>query len=364
MANLLGVDTSGWQKGIDFAPLPADLTIIKATGGTGFINQECDKQFQSARNAGTLTGLYHFIHETGYEGSAVQEADWFCDNTAGYWDGETTAWMDWEGDNTWDVQYAADFMARVKYRVGLLSHGMYTNSSTANAFDWTNVAKNTPLWIAQYAVETPTYNYYLWDGATLATQVTPPQSKYWKNGPIMWQFAANMRLPGWNGGLDANVFKGSKADWLQLGRLKNTPVSPPVTTDWWYTMTTADFIAALEDPRAKASIADSVLNSPLPWHAFNGNIPASGRNTTTLAIATGYQDTIAEGLRQRGDKTLTAVSSVNAAAIADAVATSINAVLPALIESAVQNAIANHPPVDPLAIGSASLLAIKDQFNK
>ncbi|HEN8406644.1 TPA: endolysin, partial [Enterococcus faecium] len=41
-----GIDISSHQTGIDLSKVPCDFVNIKATGGTGYVNPDCDRAFQ------------------------------------------------------------------------------------------------------------------------------------------------------------------------------------------------------------------------------------------------------------------------------------------------------------------------------
>lgn len=48
------IDISSWQTGINLGKdgVPADGVVIKATGGTGYVNPDCDRAFQEAIKSG------------------------------------------------------------------------------------------------------------------------------------------------------------------------------------------------------------------------------------------------------------------------------------------------------------------------
>ena len=37
-----------------------DITMVKATQGTGYVNPFCDTDYQAAKKAGKLLGIYHY----------------------------------------------------------------------------------------------------------------------------------------------------------------------------------------------------------------------------------------------------------------------------------------------------------------
>lgn len=52
--SLNGIDIASWQTGINVGAngVAADFVIIKATGGTGYVNPDCDRAFQQAIKSG------------------------------------------------------------------------------------------------------------------------------------------------------------------------------------------------------------------------------------------------------------------------------------------------------------------------
>lgn len=218
---LTGIDLSSWQAGIDLSAVSADFAIIKATGGVGYVNPACDAQFQSARAAGKRTGVYHFAHEVGCPGSAVAEADFFVDNIQGYLDGHTLLVLDFEGDNQMDSAYALAWLNRVQDRTGVKAL-VYLNGAALNGANWSAVwAADYGLWLAWYAVSTPTQGYNDYTGQP-AVNATPPFPC------AMWQFSSTAQLPGWSGNLDVNVFYGDGAAWDAYCRPSGTPAPAPV----------------------------------------------------------------------------------------------------------------------------------------
>ncbi|MBC6498532.1 hypothetical protein H7R52_07040 [Weissella confusa] len=64
------------QAGINLSAVQADLVIVKATQGTTYVSPEADTQYQGAKSAGRLLGVYHFATGDG----AVEEAKFFLSN--------------------------------------------------------------------------------------------------------------------------------------------------------------------------------------------------------------------------------------------------------------------------------------------
>ena len=212
---LFGYDISDWQQGIDPAAVPGDFVIIKATGGTSFVNADCDRAYQAAKSAGKKLGVYHFAHEVGCQGSGADEARWFLANIQGYL-GEALVILDWEGDNVTDTGWALEFK-RVVESEGNVRCVVYGSTSQLGYVKALHDG-DSPVWAAGYSI-----GYQQIDG------YNPPQ------GPLgvpdgmavsMWQFTSSGRLPGWNGNLDLNVFYGDGAAWDKLAARLDGAAAP------------------------------------------------------------------------------------------------------------------------------------------
>lgn len=220
---LNGVDVASWQAGIDFSKVPGDFAIIKATGGTRYINPECDRQYQSAKRAGKLLGVYHYANEEYCKGTAEQEAQFFLDNIKGYI-GEAILVLDWEASNKHDVGWAKRWLDYVYAKTGIKPL-FYTYTAVLNAYNFSSIAAaDYGLWVANYGTNANESGY---------RQPNPPASPYWKS-IAMFQYSSNTLLPGWGARIDVNVFYGDRNAWAKYAR-KQGSVSPenpkPATSD-------------------------------------------------------------------------------------------------------------------------------------
>lgn len=219
---LFGPDISSYQTGIDLSKLPGDLVLIKATGGTSYLNPDCDRAYQQAKAAGKKVGVYHYVHERGCAGSAAEEARWFIKNIQNYL-GEAIPVMDWEeADIVADSAYAREFQQvfEAEAVVRLMGYGSTSQLEALRACHEAGM----PIWAAGYSL-----GYQPIDG------YNPPQ------GPIgvpdgftvsMWQYTSSGRLPGWDGNLDLNEFYGDASAWDKLAaRLDGTPAPAPVAVE-------------------------------------------------------------------------------------------------------------------------------------
>ena len=209
-----GIDISSWQTGIDLTAVPADFVIIKATEGTGYVNPDCDRAYQQAKQAGKLRGVYHYANG----GDAIAEADYFLANIEGYIK-DAILCLDWESQNnalcgtgcparTWISTWCNRIVEKTGVKPLIYAQAsLYSEVSGIGDYG---------LWIAQYA-----------DNSETGYQDTP-----WNEGAYdcaIRQYSSHGRLSGWNGNLDLNKAYMDVAAW---GKYANpagggaTPATP------------------------------------------------------------------------------------------------------------------------------------------
>ncbi|MDT2669161.1 GH25 family lysozyme [Enterococcus dongliensis] len=217
---LNGIDIASWQSGINVGAngVAADFVIIKATGGTGYVNPDCDRAFQQAIKSGKKVAVYHYAHELGFQGTAQQEAEFFLKNVQGYI-GKAILVLDWESDNKGDVAWAKAWLDHVQSKTGVKPL-FYTYTAVLNSYNFSSIANaDYGLWVANYGSDSP-QGY---------SQPNPPASPYWKS-TAMYQYTSNGRLNGWNGRLDLNVFYGDKKTWDAYAGIKSSGSTQKLST--------------------------------------------------------------------------------------------------------------------------------------
>lgn len=201
--SMKGIDISNWQAGIDLNALDYDFVMMKATQGTRYVSPDFARQYQQAKEAGKLLGIYHYASG----GGAVSEADFFLE-TIQDCIGEAILVLDWEsGDNdAWNQgpAYAKQFLDRV-YEKTTVRALMYMSKSVCEQYDWSAIAQNHGLWVAQYG-----------DNTTIDYQEKPwtDENKYgaWR-GPIIFQYSSVGRLDGYEENLDLNIAYMDAVAW-------------------------------------------------------------------------------------------------------------------------------------------------------
>ena len=215
-----GIDISSWQKGINLNVVPCDFVIVKATGGTGYVNPDYARAMNQAMSAGKKVGVYHYAREKGCKGSAVAEADFFVKTVQNYI-GKAILVLDWEEELTLGVSWAKEFLDRVYQKTGVKAF-LYTSASVTRQYNWASVAQaGYPLWMAQYPNNKPQNGY---------------RDKPWTDGKgygafktlAIHQYSSSGRLPGYNGNLDVNKAYMDAAAWDKYaGATEQKPAPAP-----------------------------------------------------------------------------------------------------------------------------------------
>lgn len=209
-----GIDISSWQAGIDLEKVPCEFVIVKATGGVGYVNPDCDRACSQAKKNEKKLGLYHYAREEGWKGSAADEADFFLKHCEEYI-GEALLALDWEADLGVGEAWVKKWLDRVYEKTGVKPL-FYTSKGALRNYDWSAVAKaDYGLWVAQYASNAPVQGY----------QTDPWTDSYgygaWK-APAIFQYAKGC-LNGYPGLLDLNVAYMDRNGWDQYAKSRRIP---------------------------------------------------------------------------------------------------------------------------------------------
>lgn len=216
-----GIDVSGWQAGINLAAVLCDFVIIKSTQGTSYVNKDCDRAYRQAKAAGKLLGVYHYFSG----GDPYAEAEFFVKNVKGYV-GEAILVLDWEGEQNAKFSQgpvvAKPFLDKVKELTGVRPL-IYMSKSVCRTHDWSAVASEYALWVAQYADNNTTgYKSNPW---------TDNKGYGAWSGPAIFQYSSHGRLTGYSGNLDINIAYMDAAAWKAYAKGSGaTPEPAPAPT--------------------------------------------------------------------------------------------------------------------------------------
>lgn len=208
LADMNGIDISGYQKSDIPAAVPADFVIVKATQGMHWSNANYDAQIANADRTGKATGVYHFANG----GNATAEADMFV-NSVTPRVGRSVLALDWEeclaygrngcttfNPNWGNPAWIQAWVTRVHDRTQVWPI-VYVQRSAVwqlNRF----VRRHCMLWVAQYANSAPTgYQDSPWRGGA--------------SGEGMIQYSGTGYING-RGPLDLNRFFGDRRAWQKI----------------------------------------------------------------------------------------------------------------------------------------------------
>lgn len=211
MSYLNGIDVSSAQGKLNVKNVKCSFVLIKATGGTSYVNPYCNKHYSQCVSSHKLKGLYHFAHEYGIIKPAPVEAIYFIKNIKNYV-GHAVLALDYERPigthyTQKDVDWIHDFLVTVYTHTKIMPM-LYISKTLLSELNFSKVAKlNCGLWCAQYA------NYNV-------AKFTP---NYWTDNKgygafknvAIFQYSSNGRVQGAsNTPLDLNIFYGNKNAWL------------------------------------------------------------------------------------------------------------------------------------------------------
>lgn len=175
-----------------------DIVMIKATQGTSYVNPYCDQDYQAAKKAGKLLGVYHYL----CGGNPEAEARYFYKNIKGYL-GKAVPAADWEANQntSWgNRNYVRRFVNEFHKLSGVWPL-IYVQSSALNQV--ANCAKDCGLWIASY----PSMNWHSWSIPNMKVNTAP-----WPTYTI-WQFTGD--------NMDRNLVNTTKEGWKKLAKASN-----------------------------------------------------------------------------------------------------------------------------------------------
>lgn len=208
MADLNGIDVSGYQTADITAAVPADFAIVKATQGLYRSNPNYDAQLMNADKTGKESSVYHFANG----GNAVSEADAFL-NVVWSRVGKSQLTLDWEkclaygrygctaiNPNWGNPQWIQTWVDRVYQRTQVWPVVYVQRSAVWQINSY--VRKHCMLWVAQYANNNATgYQSNPWNAGA--------------SGEGMTQYTSSGYLNG-RGPLDLNVFYGDRTAWRKI----------------------------------------------------------------------------------------------------------------------------------------------------
>ena len=202
--NSRGIDVSHWQGDINWNLVKKDsisFAYIKATEGVDYEDHKFLKNLKEAREAGILTGAYHFCTPSGIE-DAVKEARHFINvikEHGGFNVMDLPPVIDIEKNQGLNKKQISEIViawvdkVKEEFRVQPI---IYSYSYFIREY-MDESLKDIPLWLAHYDSR------------------QPPVFSVWKSW-LFLQFTDKGRVSGINGNVDLNEFCGdaAKLEWL------------------------------------------------------------------------------------------------------------------------------------------------------
>lgn len=214
MADMVGIDVSGWQASNVTCTASYDFAVVKVSQGVDFENSSWRTQAKCVTDRGKSLGLYHYAGGN----NAEAEADYFVGRARDYI-GRAVLVLDWESyqNAQWgNSDWVRRFVQRIHTLTGVWPM-VYVQASALGQIPG-DVRANCGLWVAQYASNAPTgYQSRPWNYAIY--------------GEAMRQYTSNGWISGYNGPLDLNYFRGGASQWQAYANPAGAakPATPPQT---------------------------------------------------------------------------------------------------------------------------------------
>lgn len=186
-----GIDVSAFQGKIDYEKVKQDgidIVYIKASEGRTLEDPEFKINYEGARNNGLNIGFYHFVRARSKQ-QAIQEAEFFSRVISGTLPNCRLA-MDFEVFGDLSINEINEVSKTFLQKVEELTNKqmvIYSNTYDAINIFSEELAREYPLWVAQYGVSQPSNN------------------GKWQNW-IGFQYSDRGRVSGINGNVDLDRF--------------------------------------------------------------------------------------------------------------------------------------------------------------
>lgn len=222
-----GIDIADHQKDIDLSNVPCDFVICKATGGTGYVSPDFKRQIEQALAEGKCAGAYHFALDGFPATTPEREAQHFLNAVEPYL-GKIALALDWEAKAVkLGASWAKRWLDYIYDKTGIRAM-IYMSKGTAKSKVWAEVAKDYPLWVAQYAISTDK-NYEAGYTPVRGYLSDPPGEKRvgpWGTNITIRQYTSMGFLDGWPRRLDLNIAYIDRNGWDKLCGKTVAPVEP------------------------------------------------------------------------------------------------------------------------------------------
>lgn len=186
-----GIDVSEWQGNIDFGEVARagiEVVYIRTSEGTNYVDPYFRENYEKAKANGIRVGFYHFLTATSVA-EAGEEAEFFVNNIKGLEPNCRLA-MDFEVFDGLSVSEINEISRAFLETVEKLSQKecvIYSDAYNARTVFSKELAKDYPIWVADYFVEEPESN-----------------GKW--NSWVGFQYSDRGKINGINGNVDRDYF--------------------------------------------------------------------------------------------------------------------------------------------------------------
>lgn len=204
-----GIDVSEWQGDIDFSKVASSgikVVYIRASEGSEYVDPYFKENYEKAKANGLRIGFYHFLTATNTE-EAEEEARFFVSNIKGL-EPDCKLAMDFEvfdGLGVTEINEISRTFLETVERLSGKECVIYSDAYNAKAIFGEDLARDYPIWVADYFVDEPADNGK-WDT--------------W----VGFQYTDRGRIDGIDGNVDRDRFTGGIF-------LNDTSKIPTDTTD-------------------------------------------------------------------------------------------------------------------------------------
>jgi GH25 family lysozyme M1 (1,4-beta-N-acetylmuramidase) len=217
-----GLDVSHFQSGLSLHTAARNgyqFVFLKATEGATYKDASFGHFLAQAQDAKMLTGAYHFLHSSATSSVSAQVANY----VAAVPDKSIPVAIDCEPTGA-SRPTIADASA---FRAGLVAHGYKV--SLGYFPSWYVAELGNPnlrgftLWESKYGTDTVGSAHALYPGDTSSRWADIGGAKVG-----ILQFASRDRIPGYGGDVDADAYRGTRAQLAATGWFRDyaAPVKP------------------------------------------------------------------------------------------------------------------------------------------
>jgi lysozyme len=193
--SIKGIDISHYQGAIDWKKIKdIDFIIVKATGGTDYIDPNFYKNFDSIRSLGITRGVYHFYYASD---DAIFQAEHFISTIGNLKPHDLPPILDIEIlDNT----SVKDMLKGIKKWLSLVESKtkkrpiIYSSISFYKEYLNDKELQKYPIWIAEYS----------------HIDIKKINQKLPNKDIVLWQYTQHGKVDGISGYVDKSIFYSDK----------------------------------------------------------------------------------------------------------------------------------------------------------